>query len=126
LVDAYIRRATTLLDVARSSSQNLQLSYSEVDLSLQVRNSVAAITPAAHGARSSISLDIEENLVGVLDQTAVEQIIENLLSNAVRYGAGKPISVPPYGWFEINTVDPPDPSSFDAVKPDTWRDRCQD
>lgn len=76
LVDAYIRRATTLLDVARSSSQNLQLSYSEVDLSLQVRNSVAAITPAAHSARSSISLDIEENLVGVLDQTAVEQIIE--------------------------------------------------
>jgi hypothetical protein len=38
---------------------------------------VAAITPAAHGAGSSISLDIEENLVGVLDQTAVEQIIEN-------------------------------------------------
>src|SRR3954453_3481176 len=48
LVDAYIRRATTLLDVARISSQNLQLSYSKVDLSLQVRNSVAAITPAAH------------------------------------------------------------------------------
>ncbi len=54
---------------------------------------MAAITPAAHNAGSSISLDIEENLVGALDQTAVEQIIENLLSNAVRYGAGKPIHV---------------------------------
>src|SRR3954471_6671847 len=40
LVDAYIRRATTLLDVARISSQNIQLSLTQVDLSLQVRNSV--------------------------------------------------------------------------------------
>jgi two-component system, OmpR family, sensor kinase len=93
LVDAYIRRATTLLDVARINSQNIQLSFAEVDLSSTVRNSVAAITPAAHSAGSSISLDIEENLVGALDQTMVEQIIENLLSNAVRYGAGEPIDV---------------------------------
>lgn len=93
LVEAYIRRATTLLDVARISSHNLQLSFTEVDLSSQVRNSVAAITPAAHSAGSSISLEIEENLVGALDQTAVEQIIENLLSNAIRYGAGGPVEV---------------------------------
>jgi signal transduction histidine kinase len=93
LVDAYIRRATTLLDVARISSQNIQLSLTQVDLSLQVRNSIAAITPAAHSAGSSISLDIDENLIGDLDQTAVEQIIENLLSNAVRYGAGEAIEV---------------------------------
>jgi two-component system OmpR family sensor kinase len=96
LVDAYIRRATTLLDVARISSQKIQLSLTQVDLSLQVRNSIAAITPAAHSAGSSISLDIldiDENLIGDLDQTAVEQIIENLLSNAVRYGAGEAIEV---------------------------------
>ena len=93
LVDAYIRRATTLLDVARISSQNLQLSFTEVNLSSTTRNTTAAIIPAAHSAGSSISLDIEENLVGALDQIAVEQIIENLLSNAVRYGAGKPIHV---------------------------------
>src|SRR5215213_2833498 len=93
LVDAYIRRATTLLDVARISSQNIQLSFAEVDLSSTVRNIVAAIIPAAHSAGSSISLDIEENLAGALDQTMVEQIIENLLSNAVRYGAGEPIDV---------------------------------
>jgi len=28
-----------------------------------------------------------------LDRTAVEQIVENILSNAIRYGAGQPISV---------------------------------
>ncbi len=93
LVDAYIRRATTLLDVARISSQNIQLSFAEVNLSSTIRNSVAAIIPAAHSAGSSISLHIEDNLIGALDQTAVEQIIENLLSNAVRYGAGKSIDV---------------------------------
>jgi signal transduction histidine kinase len=93
LVNAYVRRATTLLDVTRISSQNLQLTFTEVDLSLEVRDRVAAITPAAHTAGCSISLHVQENVVGALDQIAVEQIIENLLSNAVRYGAGKPIQI---------------------------------
>ena len=54
---------------------------------------MAAITPAAHSAGSTISANMQDNLVGALDQTAVEQIIENLLSNAVRYGDGEPIEV---------------------------------
>jgi signal transduction histidine kinase len=32
-------------------------------------------------------------VVGMFDRTAIEQIVENLLSNAVRYGAGQPIHV---------------------------------
>jgi two-component system OmpR family sensor kinase len=93
LVDAYIRRATTLLDVTRISLEKAQLTYTEVDLSLLVRNSVAAITPAALSAGSTISANMQDDLVGAFDQTAVEQIIKNLLSNAVRYGDGEPIEV---------------------------------
>ena len=32
-------------------------------------------------------------MTGSLDRTAVEQIVENILSNAIRYGAGQPIAV---------------------------------
>lgn len=93
LVDAYVRRATTFLDVSRISSQNLQLNFASVDLSCLVRNSVLAMSPVAESAGCPVSLDVQETVIGTLDQTAVEQIVENLLSNAIRYGAGHPIDV---------------------------------
>lgn len=93
LVDAYVRRATTFLDISRISSQNLQLDFANVNISSLVRNSVLAVSPVAESAGCPVSLDLQEAVTGTLDQTAVEQIVENLLSNAIRYGAGHPIDV---------------------------------
>jgi len=93
LVDAYIRRATTFLDISRISSQSLQLSFANVNLSSLVRNSVLAMSPVAESAGCQVSLDVQDGVTGTLDQTAVEQIVENILSNAIRYGAGHPIQV---------------------------------
>jgi two-component system OmpR family sensor kinase len=93
LVEAYVRRATTLLDVSRINSQNLQLTYTELNLSSLVRDTATAMVPAAENAGCQISLSVQHNVVGSFDRTAVEQIVENILSNAVRYGAGQPIDV---------------------------------
>jgi signal transduction histidine kinase len=93
LVDAYIRRATTFLDISRISSHSLQLTLAQVDLSSVVRETVTSMSPAADRAGCRISLAVEEHVVGILDRTAVEQIVENILSNALRYGAGQPVDV---------------------------------
>ena len=57
LVNAYIRRATTLLDVSRISTGNLQLSKNEIDLSSLVRETVSAMIPAAETAGCALYLD---------------------------------------------------------------------
>ena len=93
LVEAYVRRATTFLDVSRINSQKLQLTFTELDLSSLVRDTVAAMVPAAENAGCRVSLAIQQSVTASLDRTAVEQIVENILSNAVRYGAGRPIAV---------------------------------
>jgi signal transduction histidine kinase len=93
LVDAYIRRATTFLDISRISSHSLQLTLAQVDLTSVVRETVTSMSPAADRAGCRISLAVEEHVVGILDRTAVEQIVENILSNALRYGAGQPVDV---------------------------------
>ena len=49
--------------------------------------------PAAENAGCLISLAVEEHVVGIFDRTAVEQVVENILSNALRYGAGQPVNV---------------------------------
>jgi two-component system, OmpR family, sensor kinase len=93
LVEAYVRRATTFLDVSRINSQNLQLTFTELNLSSLVRETVTAMVPAAENAGCRVSLAIQQSVTGSLDRTAVEQIVENILSNAIRYGAGQPIAV---------------------------------
>jgi two-component system OmpR family sensor kinase len=93
LVDAYIRRATILLDVSRINSENLSLQLAEIDLSVLVRQGAMSMTPAAERAGSSISLKVQTGIIGHCDEMAVEQILENLLSNAIRYGGAQPIEV---------------------------------
>ncbi|HEY2198815.1 MAG TPA: HAMP domain-containing sensor histidine kinase, partial [Mycobacterium sp.] len=48
---------------------------------------------AARRGGSPLDLDIEQSVVGLWDRLAVEQAVENLLSNALKFGAGKPVTV---------------------------------
>jgi len=93
LVHAYLRRATTLLDVSRISTGNLQLTPAEINLSSLVQETVSAMTPAAETAGCALHFTVQDGVSGSFDRTAVEQVIENIVSNAIRYGAGRPISI---------------------------------
>lgn len=47
---------------------------------------------AARG-RSQLDLDVQPRVVAVLDQLAVKEGIENLLSNALKFGIGMPMTL---------------------------------
>jgi two-component system, OmpR family, sensor kinase len=93
LVNAYLRRATTLLEVARASSGKLNLQPVEVDLSGLVRQVTANMLPVAEGAGCEVRISVEDGVSALCDPMAIEQILENLLSNAIRFGPGRPIEV---------------------------------
>jgi signal transduction histidine kinase len=93
LVNAYLRRATTLLEVARASSGKLNLQTAEVDLSELVRQVTANMLPLAESAGCEVRLTVEDGVSALCDPMAIEQILENLLSNAIRFGAGRPVEV---------------------------------
>jgi two-component system OmpR family sensor kinase len=93
LVNAYLRRATTLLEVARASSGKLNLQTAEVDLSALVRQVTANMLPLAESAGCEVRLIVEDGVSAGCDPMAIEQILENLLSNAIRFGPGRPVEV---------------------------------
>jgi two-component system, OmpR family, sensor kinase len=93
LVDAYLRRATVLLEVSRISSGNLRLHAVELNLSSLVRQVATKMMPLAERAGCRLRLTVQEEVTGRCDAMAMEQILENLLSNAARYGLGRPIEV---------------------------------
>lgn len=92
-VQDFIMRATRLLDVSRIETGNLRLETSETDLSNVLRAIVQRYEVTAARGRSSLECDFEDGVAGMLDRLAVEQVIENLLSNALKFGKGKSVSL---------------------------------
>ncbi|WP_437989718.1 AAA family ATPase [Sorangium sp. So ce145] len=82
-----------LLDVTRLNAGRLTLSRAPVDLAALTREAVERMRQQLTDARCRIQLDLEEPVVGDWDASRVEQVVINLLSNAMKYGAGAPIHV---------------------------------
>lgn len=89
----YIRRATTLLDISRATSGEIRLEPARLDLSELVRSTVQGYALMADRARCPLALNVPDGVVGVWDRLAIEQVLDNLLSNALKFGAGQAIGV---------------------------------
>jgi signal transduction histidine kinase len=66
------------------------------DLTPLVRNLVQNFAPQVAAADSSMHLEAEEGVVGNWDEFRIEQVVTNLLTNALRYGAKSPVDVRVY------------------------------
>lgn len=90
----FSRRATTLLDVSVLASGKLRLNMEpDTDFVDVVRNAIELLTPEASRAGSDLKLENTCAVTGTFDRTRLEQIVLNLVGNAIKYGAGKPIVV---------------------------------
>ncbi|XYI00391.1 AAA family ATPase [Sorangium sp. So ce1128] len=82
-----------LLDVTRLNAGRLTLARAEVDLAALASEVVERMRPQLAASCCRTQLDLKEPVVGQWDPSRVEQVVINLLSNAMKYGAGKPILV---------------------------------
>jgi PAS domain S-box-containing protein len=83
----------SLLDVSRIASGRLQLHPEGCDLADVARDMVEREADAARRAGCELRCHVEAPIRGVWDRIRVEQILANLLSNAMKYGPGNPIEV---------------------------------
>lgn len=92
-IDRMTRLVNQLLDVSRILDGRLALEPQEVDLLALTREVVDWFRDQSVRARSPIAFHEAEHVVGRWDANRIGQVITNLLSNALKYGAGKPIEV---------------------------------
>lgn len=91
-VSRLISLIENLLDASRITAGKLVLNLESVDLSELSLDILDRLQPQFNESGSVLTTSIEENVVGNYDRLRLEQVIINLLTNAIKYGSGKPVS----------------------------------
>jgi PAS domain S-box-containing protein len=82
-----------LLDVSRISVGRLSLERAPMDLAATVREVVARYAPQAAQVGCTLEVDAEAPVEGIWDRQRLDQVTTNLLTNALKYGAGGRVHV---------------------------------
>ena len=107
-IQSLIRLIEDMLDVSRIRTGKLSIRPSEFDLSAAVGNLLESFAAQISAVGSSVNYRSEQPVVGQWDEFRIEQVVSNLLTNALRYGAKKPIDVSVYtrsAWAVIEVSD---------------------
>ncbi|NNA01207.1 hybrid sensor histidine kinase/response regulator [Pseudomonas lundensis] len=95
-IQSLIRLIEDMLDVSRIRTGKLSIRPGQFDLSRLVSTLVETFAPQISAAQSSVNLSADSPVVGLWDEFRIEQVVSNLLTNALRYGAKSPIDVSVY------------------------------
>ena len=83
----------TLLDVSRLATGKFELQPQPLELTETVSEVVDRLRAAANQAGCELTAQLKGPLIGTWDRLRIEQVLNNLLSNAIRYAAGAPLEV---------------------------------
>ena len=91
--DRMVTLVDALLDVSRITSGSFNLSASRFDLADAVEDVVERFREHAVRAGSTVTVRAERGLEGRWDRLRIEQVVTNLLTNALKYAAGTPVEI---------------------------------
>ncbi|WP_437963900.1 AAA family ATPase [Sorangium sp. So ce260] len=92
-VHRLVRLIEDLLDVSQLDTGRLELHVEPVDLAKVVNDVLERLAERIAQSGSPVSVRAEPSVVGSWDRSRLEQVVSNLLDNALKFGAGRPIEV---------------------------------
>jgi signal transduction histidine kinase len=92
-IRSMVRLLDDMLDVSRARTGKLAIVPAPFDLAASAQVVVEAIQEQAKTSGVAVTLAAPPTLEIVGDEFRIEQVITNLLTNALRYGGGQPVAV---------------------------------
>jgi len=80
-----------LLDLGRIRSGQLDLELGPVDLADVAREAVTRIEGEIARSGSQVTVEANCSVVGLWDRRRLDQVVSNLLANAIKFGRGRPV-----------------------------------
>lgn len=91
--DRLSKMISDLSNVSLITTGRMKLELSEIDLAVIVKEAVEHVKISMRKPDYPIKTDIKGSCMGIYDKVRIEQVITNLLTNAIKYGDNKPIDV---------------------------------
>ncbi len=82
-----------LLDVSRIGNKKLVLEKEQTDLHEVVEEVLFRFDNAVKTSGSAVEFRNGQTIIGTWDKSKIDQVVTNLVANAIKYGEGKPILV---------------------------------
>lgn len=95
-IKSLIRLIEDMLDVSRIRTGKLSIRPTRFNLTALVQNLLRNFQPQIAAAECTLSCTAEPLVEGHWDEFRIEQVVSNLLTNALRYGSKSPIDVRVY------------------------------
>jgi len=92
-IESMLRLIEDMMDVSRIRSGHLSIRCQPTELAGLLDKVVGDLAAQAVAAGCELTLQKPPAVTGMWDEFRLEQMLVNLLTNAMRYGAGKPIAV---------------------------------
>lgn len=92
-IDQLILLIENLLDVSKMTQRKLVLNREECNLSKVISNVSGRFKTELQKANCSLSLDLQPEVIGHWDTFRLQQVITNLIINAIKYSSSKPINI---------------------------------
>ena len=93
LVERVAKLVEDLLDISRLNTRALELHHEPVDLVAVSKEVIATYQDEASHAGCQLKLSAAEPVIGIWDRSRLEQVLSNLISNALKYGPGMPVEL---------------------------------
>lgn len=91
--DRLTRLVDDMLDISRISAGKLRVEREITDLREMIESVVDHLSELIASAGCALTLNLESGVIANVDRFRMEQVIINLLGNAVKYGKGHPIEI---------------------------------
>lgn len=82
-----------LLDVTRIQSGKMPLDLNNVNLSSLLKDVVGRFSDSLENAGCTVNLNLDDKIKGFWDAGRLEQVVVNIVANAIKYAPGKPIDI---------------------------------
>lgn len=92
-IERLLRLTNDMLDLARIKTGQLSLNKEKAELAAIVQEVVARTEHEQALPPGTISFRVSGESSGSWDRLRVEQVVDNLLTNAIKFGSGKPVNV---------------------------------